>query len=93
MKNNGEIDKLGAESRKWAIEKEDVTLAVPRYIQIYSDLVEGKQILQYVNRAWYEEESRMQRGFKSEFYKYMIEKNVFDEMDMAVPEYDRQLYY
>lgn len=93
MKNNGEIDKLGAESRKWAIEKEDVTLAIPEYLRIYRDLAEGKQILQYVNRAWYEEESRMQRGFKSEFYKYMVEQNVFDEMGMAVPEYDRQLYY
>jgi len=93
MKNSGKIDNLGAESRRWAIEENDISLALPQYLQMYSDLVEGKQVLQYVNRAWYQQEEQMQAGFKSEFYRFMIEHNVFDEMGMAVPEYDRQLYY
>jgi hypothetical protein len=92
MKNSGEIEELGAASRKWAIEREDISIAIPEYLRIYRDLLDGKQILQFINRSWYEEEARMQRGFKSEFFKYMKEQDVFTEMGMTVPEYDAQLY-
>ena len=92
MKNSGEIENLGAVSRKWAIEKEDISIAIPEFLRIYRDLLDGKQVPQNINRAWYDEEARMQRGFKSEFYKYMKEQDVFTEMGIAVPEYDTQLY-
>ncbi|MCK4657222.1 MAG: glycosyltransferase, partial [candidate division Zixibacteria bacterium] len=92
MKDNGEVEELGATSRKWAIEKEDINIAIPEFLRIYRDLLDGKQIPQNINRAWYEEEARMQSGFKSEFYKYMKEQDVFTEMGITVPKYDPQLY-
>ncbi|NVL89468.1 MAG: tetratricopeptide repeat protein [Desulfobacterales bacterium] len=92
MKESGEIVELGKKGQKWAIENVDISLGLPEYLRIYRNLVEGKQIKQYVNRSWYEQEYRLQSGVKSKFYRYMIEENVFDELQMQAPDYDRRLY-
>jgi len=92
MKKTGEIQELGEISRQWAIEKEDINLGIPVYLQTYLELVQGNSIPQHVNRAWYDEEARMQAGVKSEFYRYMLENRVFEEINVEPPDYDRDLY-
>jgi tetratricopeptide (TPR) repeat protein len=92
MKKSGENVELGKKSRNWAIENVDISLGIHEYLKIYRDLAEGKQVKQYVNKSWYEQEYLLQNGIKSEFYKYMIENKVFDEMQMKTPVYDKKLY-
>ncbi len=92
MKKSGENVELGKKGRRWAITNAEMSVHLPKYLSIYRDLAEGKRILQYVNNSWYEQEHLLQRGIKSEFYKYMIEENVFDEMQMKTPAYDKRLY-
>jgi len=92
MKRAGKITELGKKGRKWAIENCDISLSISKYLKVYRDLVEGRQVKQYVNRSWYEQEYRFQKGEKSEFYKYMIEKEVFDELHIRVSDYDKKLY-
>ncbi len=92
MKRAGKITELGKKGRKWAIENCDISLSISKYLKVYRDLVEGRQVKQYVNRSWYEQEYKFQKGEKSEFYKYMIEKKVFDELHIRVPDYDKKLY-
>ncbi len=92
MKRDNEILELGAKSRKWAIENVDISLGIKEYLKIYRNLSEGKQVKQYVNKSWYEQEILLQNGVKSDFYKYLIENNIFDELQLQMPVYDKKLY-
>ncbi|MCK4793846.1 MAG: tetratricopeptide repeat protein [Desulfobacteraceae bacterium] len=93
MKKSGELIELGKKGRRWAIENVDISLGLSEYLRIYRDLAEGRQVKQYVNTSWYEEEHRLQGGFKSDFYKYMIEERVFEELGVGVSSYDKRLYH
>jgi hypothetical protein len=92
MKKSGENIELGKMGRQWVIENADMSVYLPKYLSIYRDLAEGKRILQYVNNSWYEQEHLLQRGIKSEFYRYMIKENVFKEIKIKMPAYDKRLY-
>ncbi|MFQ5788446.1 MAG: hypothetical protein ACE5H1_10770, partial [Thermodesulfobacteriota bacterium] len=92
MKKNGEIVELGRKGRQWVFENADISSRISEYLKMYSDLVEGKRIKQYTNKSWYEQEQLIQSGFKSEFYKYMIENNVFSEIGVNITDYDKRLY-
>ncbi|MEE9572256.1 MAG: glycosyltransferase, partial [Candidatus Neomarinimicrobiota bacterium] len=92
MKKSGENIELGKNGQQWVFDNVDIELVINEYLKIYRDLIEGKQIKQYVNRSWYEQEHRLQNGIKSEFYKYMIENKVFSHLNINVTTYDKKLY-
>jgi len=92
MKRTGEMEQLGEQARKFVIENEDLQMGLDVYMQCYRDLLSGKAVPQLFNPAWYRQERQMEEGFKSEFYRYMIEQNVFEDLRLEVPDYDRELY-
>jgi tetratricopeptide (TPR) repeat protein len=92
MKKSGENVEFGKKSRRWVLEVTGMASSLPEYLRIYRDLAEGKRIAQYVNNSWYQQEHLIQSGFKSEFYKYMIENKVFNEIGVTITDYDKRLY-
>jgi len=93
MKRTGEREEIGKRSRKWALDHVDISSGIREYLAIYTDLLEGGQVKQYVNRSWYQQEHVLHNGVKSEFYRYMIEEGVFEELSVGVSSYDKRLYH
>lgn len=92
-KRSGQLREHGQICRKYATEHCDIDrVGIPNYVSAYCDIIEGKKIKQYINKSWYEEEFKLQSGVKSDFYRYMIEKNVFQQIGMEIPQYDHKLY-
>ncbi|MBI4776568.1 MAG: tetratricopeptide repeat protein [Deltaproteobacteria bacterium] len=92
MKRNGGREKIARESRKWVAERADMSLWIEKYIEVYANLSASKPVKQFINLSWYEQEHLLQSGSKSDFYRYMIEHDVFKELGMDVPKYDRRIY-
>ncbi|MHA1405537.1 MAG: hypothetical protein ACTSSI_17365, partial [Candidatus Helarchaeota archaeon] len=92
MKKTGENIALGQKGRQWALKNADMINSIPQYLEIYSHLGENKQIKQFINTSWYKQEHLLQRGVKSDFYKYMIEEKIFDQLQLQIQNYDKRLY-
>ncbi len=92
MKKTGEIRTLQKQSRNWILKNADISSSISQYIQIYQNLVIGNAIKQHANKSWYDQEYKLQQGIKSNFYNYMIEHNVFQQLNQPIPEYDKRLY-
>jgi tetratricopeptide (TPR) repeat protein len=92
MKKRDEILEFSKKGRQWVMQNMDMSTGFPKYLKIYADLIDNKQIPHLINKAWFEQEHLLQSGFKSEFYRYMIEENVFNEIGVEIPEYDKRLY-
>jgi len=93
MKKSSKYGELTKKARHWAMRNADIEHGIDQYIYVYRELQEGRRVPQYVNPAWFREEQRMQKGIKSEFYRYMDENRVFDEIGMRPKQYDKQLYF
>ena len=93
MKRTHECEKIGKRSRRWAHQHLDISSGIHNYLAIYRALLEGGQVKQYVNKVWYQQEHMLQSGFKSDFYRYMIEEGVFEELNINIGDYDQRLYY
>lgn len=92
-KRSGQLKEFGHSCRKYAIENCDIArVGIPNYVSVYRDILEGKKVMQYINKSWYEEEFKLHSGFKSDFYRYMIENNVFQKIGTEIPQYDHKLY-
>ena len=92
MKKSGEIMELEKRCRRWVLDHVDINDGVKEYMAIYRDLIRDNQVKQYVNKSWYQQEQILQSGFKSDFYKYMVEEGVFDELRLKMKDYDKRLY-
>jgi len=92
MKNSDEYSYLSEKCREWVIENSDIRASMPDYLKLYRDLASDKKIPQLINNSWYHQEYLLQQGFKSEFYKYMNENKVFDELNLSNVSYDKDLY-
>lgn len=92
-KKNGKRNQLGRESREWAIRNADISRMLPVYLKVYNDLAEGRSVPQLVNTSWFREEEKLQKGEKSQFYRYMLENKVFDQIGITTPTYDKRLYW
>jgi tetratricopeptide (TPR) repeat protein len=94
MKQTGELAELGRKSRQWVLDHLDVhKQGLPEYISIYASLLEGKPVPQFFNRTWYQLVDMMNRGVKSNFYKFMFQNKVFDQIGVKVESYDQTLYH
>lgn len=93
MKKNGEIHELGSRCRHWAVTHTEVrTQAIPQYVHFYAECVRGNPVPQLINRSWFIQEQMMRDGKKSDFYLFMKENKVFDEIGINTPDYDKSLY-
>ena len=92
MKATGELAEIGRQSRRWALEHTDVRPTITELVRIYGELLEGRTIPQHVDLGWYQQEQRLQKGEKSDFYRYMREEGVFRAMGATLNEYDKRLY-
>ncbi|MCK9275731.1 MAG: hypothetical protein M0P57_11655 [Syntrophales bacterium] len=93
MKRSGMYEELGDTCRKWVLANTDFQVSLPRYLSIYRALVSGEEVPQYCNRQWYSQEQMLLRGYKSEFYRYMNEEKIFDQIGLSVTGYDTRLYH
>jgi hypothetical protein len=92
MKKSGEITDWGKKCRRWVLDHVDINDGVREYIAIYRDLIKDRQVKQYTNKSWYQQEQSLQSGFKSDFYKYMVEEGVFEVLRLKIKDYDKRLY-
>ena len=92
MKKSGEILELGKRCRRWVLDHVDINDGVKAYMAIYRDLITDRQVKQYINKSWYQQEQILQSGFKSDFYKYMVEEGVFGILRLKMEDYDKRLY-
>jgi hypothetical protein len=92
MKENGDKEELAREGRKWVAEQADMSRWIEQYIEIYANLCRSMPVKQFINLRWYEQEHLLHSGFKSDFYRYMIDNQVFQELGIDVPQYNKTLY-
>jgi tetratricopeptide (TPR) repeat protein len=93
-KRSGRLREVGRDCREYATAHCDISkVGIPKYASDYHALVRNKKIEQYINKSWFEEELKLQSGIKSEFYRYMIEHDIFRKLGVEIPEYDRRLYH
>ena len=92
MKRDGRYEELGRKSREWVLANTDIGVNLPRFLDLYRTLAAGKEIPHFCNREWYRQEEMLQRGVKSDFYRYMIQENIFDQLGITLSDYDRRLY-
>jgi len=92
MKKTGENIALGQKGRQWSLNNANFLDNISKYINIYEALAEGKKVKQFINTSWFKQEYLLQRGIKSDFYKYMLEEKVFDQLQIQVQDYDKRLY-
>ena len=93
LQHGPEKAELGRKARLWAISNTEYRIkGIPEYVRIYSSLVRGEKVPQYINRSWYRQEYLMQRRMKSQFYQFMRGNGVFDEIGIEVTDFDKNLY-
>jgi len=93
LKNDGKLNSFSSYLRNYVITETEMRIkGIPEYVRIYADLIRGKSIPQNINKSWFEQEAKLQRGEKSMFYKYMIENEVFKQIGLDIPSYDKRMY-
>ena len=92
LKQSGELADLGARSRQWVKKNVDMPIWLPHHLVIYALLASDLAVPHYINQTWLAFEGLLQKGHKSDFFRYMNEQNVFAQMSVSYTKYDKRLY-
>jgi tetratricopeptide (TPR) repeat protein len=93
MKKSGELAQLGRRSRKWVLSHLEITThGLPVYLKVYRLLMENRSVPQYFNLDWQQQDAMMAAGVKSDFYRYMTDHRIYEEIGIPVPSRDQRLY-
>jgi len=93
IKMSGELEELGAKCRQWVEQWAAIEAWVDDYIIMYGKIVMGEPIAHVIDMDWRRQQQGIVRGHKSEFYRFMKRYNVFEQLGISPPDYDRALYY